>query len=242
MLFERRAYTLRPGVENAYWKLQLEYNTPQSFKPLLNRNLGYFSTQAGPSETIVHLYCWDSYEEEQKSLAAIVTPERMPYFLGARKLLTRQETMLLDCAPLPELNPIWGDDRTWRPGDPVIDAGGSAEDLVVTESVLEFQPGGLLGFWEAYKNLPPASMDKVREGLIATLHVLTGPLHQVIHYHWHRDWPQAASRRRALVEDAGHSAFMEAVRPTVVGSHVTHLKPSPVPWLRRLFEPIDWSL
>jgi hypothetical protein len=90
MLFERRAYTLRPGTLEAFWGLQRNWNTPTSFRPLLERNIGYFSTTAGPAERIVHLYRWDSYDQAKRHLAAIVTPERMEYFLSARKLLLSQ--------------------------------------------------------------------------------------------------------------------------------------------------------
>ena len=47
MLFERRAYTLRPGSEPSYWALQRQWNKPASFRPLLERNLGYFAMAAG---------------------------------------------------------------------------------------------------------------------------------------------------------------------------------------------------
>jgi len=108
MLFERRAYTLRPGTLETFWGLQRKWNTPTSFRPLLERNIGYFSTIAGPAERIVHLYRWDSYDQAKRHLAAIVTPERMEYFVSGRKLLVRQETAFLDPAPLPALNPVWG--------------------------------------------------------------------------------------------------------------------------------------
>jgi hypothetical protein len=77
MLFERRAYTLRPGTLDTFWGLQRKWNTPTNFRPLLERNIGYFSTTAGPAERIVHLYRRDSYDQAKRHLAAIVTPERM---------------------------------------------------------------------------------------------------------------------------------------------------------------------
>jgi hypothetical protein len=30
-------------------------------------------------------------------------------------------------------------------------------------------------------------------------------------------------------------------RPRIVGGHAAYLRPSPVPWMRALFDPIDWS-
>ena len=86
MLFERRAYTLRPGSEATYWELQRKWNKPASFRALLERNLGFFAMAAGDAERIVHLYRWDSYDDAKQLLAAIVTPERMDNFIAARNL------------------------------------------------------------------------------------------------------------------------------------------------------------
>ena len=59
---------------------------------------------AGNGERIVHLYRWDSYDDAKQRLAAIVTPERMEYFIAARNLLLRQENAYLDRAPVAELS------------------------------------------------------------------------------------------------------------------------------------------
>ena len=78
MLFERRAYTLRPGSEPTYWALQRQWNKPASARPLLERNLSFFTMTAGDGERIVHLYRWDSYDDAKQRLAAIVTPDSVP--------------------------------------------------------------------------------------------------------------------------------------------------------------------
>jgi hypothetical protein len=55
--------------------------------------------------------------------------------------------------------------------------------------------------------------------------------------------PSAGTQyRRALAERPGWSAFADAYRPLVNESHKALLKPSPVPWMRSLFSPIDWSV
>ncbi len=56
MIFERRAYTLRPGKLQAFWNEQETWNTKEKFGSLLERNIGYFSAATGSSEEIVHLY------------------------------------------------------------------------------------------------------------------------------------------------------------------------------------------
>ena len=241
MLFERRAYTLRPGSEEAYWALQRRWNKPASFRPLLERNLGFFAMAAGDGERIVHLYRWDDYDDAKRRLAAIVTPERAEYFAAARNLLLRQENAYLDRAPVVELSPLWNDKRDWLPGQPAFAGVGDASELAVSERVLDFLPGGLIGYWEGFRKLKPATIEAFSARLIGVLFVTVGSLHRTIVYHWHKDWPEAEAHRRRLAEVADWNAFMEDNRARIVGGHVTHLRPSPVPWMRALFDPIDWT-
>lgn len=241
MLFERRAYTLRPGYEDTFWQLQRKWNTPLTYRPMIERNLGYFATMAGPAERIVHLYRWDSYEDGKRRIAAIVTPERAEYFVAARDLLLAQESFLLDCAPVAELNPLWGGGRDWLPGEPAFDGVNSATTLVVSESELDFLPGTLPAYWDGYRKLDAKTMDIVRDRLIGVFVVTTGQLHRAIHYRWHRSLAEMEDHHTALAESAPWQTFVATSRPRVVGSRTAYLRPSPVSWMRSLFDPIDWS-
>jgi NIPSNAP len=234
MLFERRACTLRPGTLDTFWGLQRKWNTPTSFRPLLERNIGYFSTTAGSAERIVHLYRWNSYDQAKRHLAAIGTPERMEYFVRARKLLVRQETAFLDPASLPALNPIWGGGRDWLPGEPVFPGVADPTTPVVLESVLDFVPGGAAAYWDDYKALDAQTAELAQRQLIGTFLLSTGPLHRVVQYRWCASLQEADDHRRALAERPGWSAFADAYRPLVNESHTAVLKPSPVPWMRSL--------
>jgi hypothetical protein len=241
MLFERRAYTLRPGSEDAFWQLQRKFSVPAKVRPLLERNIGFFAVTAGPAELIVHLYRWDDYNDSKRRLAAIATPDRTDYFVAARALLLRQETSYLDLAPIAALNPCWGDGRDWLPNEPLFANSGEATALAVSESVLDFVPGGLVGYWEGYRRLDSKTMDIVRAGLIGVFVVTTGLLHRVIHYHRHHSLSEADDHRRMLAKDPAWNAFSDSYRPAVMDSYCSYLGPSPVPWMRPLFEPIDWA-
>ena len=85
MLFERRAYTLRPGCEEAYWALQRQWNKPSAFRPLLERSVGFFAVAAGDAERIVHLYRWDDYDDAKRRLARSSPPSEWSISLRARK-------------------------------------------------------------------------------------------------------------------------------------------------------------
>ncbi len=241
MLFERRAYTLRPGCEEIFWQLQRKWNTPKTYRPMLERNLGYFAMAAGPAERIIHLYRWDDYEDGRRRIAAIATPERAEYFAAARDLMLAQETILLDRAPIAALNPLWSGDRDWLPGDAVFGGGADASTLAISEAVLDFLPGGLAAYWEGYRKLDVATMELMRRGLVGVFFVTTGPLHRAIHYHWHRSWTEWENHRRSLTESPAWRTSTDGYRPRVVGSQVSCLRPSAVPWMRSLFEIIDWS-
>jgi hypothetical protein len=242
MLFERRAYTLRPGCEAAYWALQRQWNKPASARPLLERNLGFFTMTAGDGERIVHLYRWDNYEDAKRRLAAIVTPERMEYFVAARSLLLRQENAYLDPAPIAQLSPLWNDKRDWLAGQPAFTNVGNASELAISERVLDFLPGGLLAHWEGYRKLNAATVDAFCNHLIGVFFVTVGSLHRVFAYHWHKSWSEAEAHRRQLSELPDWSAFMNDDRPRLVGGHFAQLRPSPLPWMRALFDPIEWTM
>jgi hypothetical protein len=242
MLLERRAYTLRPDSEAAYWALQRKWNKPASVRPLLERNLGFFATAAGDAERIVHLYRWDSYDDGKQRLGAIVTPERMDYFIAARNLLLRQENAYLDRAPVATLTPLWNDERDWLPGQPAFPNVGNACELAVSERVLDFLPGGLLAYWDGFRKLNATIMEAFCSRLIGVFFVTVGSLHRTYAYHFHESWREAEAHSYQLAEFPDWNAFMQDNRPRIVGGHVRHLRPSPLPWMRELFEPIDWTM
>jgi NIPSNAP len=242
MLFERRAYTLRSGAEAAYWSLQRKWNKSASIRPLLERNLGFFTMAAGDGERIVHLYRWDSYDDSKQRLAAIVTPDRAEYFVAARSLLLHQETSYLDRAPVAELSPLWNDKRDWLPGQPAFSKAGNAAELAVSERALDFLPGGLAAYWEGFGKLSAATRDIFCTRLIGTFFVTTGTLHRAFAYQWHTSWQQAEAHSRQLAELRDWNAFMDDARTRIVGGHTAYLRPSPLPWMRELFEPVDWTM
>jgi hypothetical protein len=242
MLFERRAYTLRPGAEAAYWSLQRKWSKSASIRPLLERNLGFFTMASGDGERIVHLYRWDSYDDSKQRLAAIVTPDRAEYFVAARSLLLRQETSYLDRAPVAELSPLWNDKRDWLPGQPAFSKAGNAAELAVSERALDFLPGGLAAYWEGFGKLSAATRDIFCTRLIGTFFVTTGTLHRAFAYQWHTSWQQAEAHSRQLAELRDWNAFMDDNRTRIVGGHTAYLRPSPLPWMRELFEPVDWTM
>jgi NIPSNAP len=128
------------------------------------------------------------------------------------------------------------------PNQPAFTNVGNASELAVSERVLDFLPGGLLAYWEGFRKLNASTVDAFRDRLVGVFFVTVGSLHRVFAYHWHKSWPEAEAHHRQLAEIPEWSAFMDDNRPRIVGGNVAHLRPSPVPWMRALFDPIDWTI
>jgi hypothetical protein len=237
MLFERRAYTTRPGQMPAFWQLQEQWCAPHQIPKFLARNVGYFETLAGPFEQVVHLYRYDSFDDWKTRLFSLYAAERADYFVAARKLLTAQDNMFLELAPVPEMNPLWGNRRDWRPGEPAF-PHDDTNRIVVVETTLDFLPGGLATYWAGLKDKELLADPLTTENLIACFHTLVGPQHRVIEYRWFADEADAA-RHRAALHGAPHwRRFADAFGPAIARSHVAYLRPSPVSWMRALFTPV----
>lgn len=100
----------------------------------------------------------------------------------------------------------------------------------------------MLAYWEGFRKLSGATMDAFCTRLIGVFFVTVGGLHRAFAYHWHKNWPEAEAHRHQLAELPDWSAFVEDNRSRIVGGHVAHLRPSPLPWMRELFDPIDWTI
>lgn len=128
------------------------------------------------------------------------------------------------------------------PGEPVFAGVADPTTLVVTETVLDFVPGGAAAYWDGYKALDAETAELAQKHLIGTFLVSTGPLHRVMQYRWYASLQQADAHRSALAERPTLRELADAYRPLVNESHMALLMPSPVPWMRSLFAPIDWSV
>ena len=144
MVIERRAYTFRPGEIPTFWRAQAEWNLGSTFAPVLSRNLTYLEAIAGPAEQIVHLYAFDSPDDWDRAYAAVYARHPAEYFVRARQWLLAQENALYRPAPVPQLELGDHGARVPQIGD------AEAEQILVSESTIQFLPGGLPAYWQAY--------------------------------------------------------------------------------------------
>lgn len=99
MIVEMRTYTLHPGKVGPYLKLyEAEGLAVQS--RILGRLLGYYSTEIGDVNQVVHLWAYDSFEERTKRRAALFAdPQWLAYIPKVVSMLITQESKILNPAP-----------------------------------------------------------------------------------------------------------------------------------------------
>jgi hypothetical protein len=99
MYVEERMYRLKIGTAPEYlkhyeadgMKVQLKY------LPYL---VGYYFTEVGSLNMIVHMWAYDSLDQREKCRAAMYADPAWQAYLGKiRPLMESQETRLMKCAP-----------------------------------------------------------------------------------------------------------------------------------------------
>lgn len=227
MLIERRVYTLRPGMQDAFWRAQQERGF-ELVKPILDRLIGYFHWSDEAGTQITHLYRYDSFDDWKQRLHGLYVVKALePYFRTVRTLMTAQENKMLEPAPLAELSPFWGHRRDWQRGEGPLfpSAAGPVE-----ESTCTFMPGGLPMFWQACQassNL--LALHAADPSLIGTFVSVIGRQHQVLQYRLKTQAPESLA-----AVDAWRSA-VESARAKLAGIEVRELGLAPLRPLTPLF-------
>jgi hypothetical protein len=100
VIVEMREYTLLPGKVSEYFKLY-EAEGMAIQREILGRNLGYYSTEVGPSiNQVVHLWAYDSFDDRvarRKRLGA--DPGWQAYIQKIRPMIIAQTNRILNPAP-----------------------------------------------------------------------------------------------------------------------------------------------
>lgn len=236
MLFEHRTYTLKHGALNDFWQAQ-EDRGPELIRPILERLVGFFSAASGPSDQIVHLYRYDSYEDWIARLHGLYGVTALePYFQKARPLMSAQENKFLVPAPLPELSPLWGGAQDWLPSHGAVFRRGPAGDgAVVEEATTILLPGAMPLYWQAYREHGLGLLEEHPEQLLGCFTSVVGRLQQVIHYRVHAHAAERQAALRARRANAQWRAFQEAVGPLVASDESRLLEPAASPALSPLF-------
>ncbi len=104
MIIDHRTYTLHPGSAAEYFRLYEAEGLAVQKKHLVNM-LGYFSTETGPLNQVIHLWAYrDAGDRERKRAALQADPAWQAYVPKIRRLIVHQETKLIVPAPFCKLD------------------------------------------------------------------------------------------------------------------------------------------
>jgi len=99
MYVEERMYTLQVGTAGQYFKNYEEFGMKVQLKHLPHM-VGYYLTEAGPLNMIVHMWAYDDLNQREKCRAAMAAdPEWHAYLAKNRPFMISQETRIMKCAP-----------------------------------------------------------------------------------------------------------------------------------------------
>jgi hypothetical protein len=98
MIVEMRTYTLHPGQVANYLRLY-EAEGMETQRRILGRLVGYYSTEIGDVNQVVHLWAYDSFEERTKRRAALFAdPAWLAYIPKIVSMIVTQESKILNPA------------------------------------------------------------------------------------------------------------------------------------------------
>lgn len=107
MLVEQRTYTTHPGKVRDYLALY-EAEGLEVQRRILGRMVGYYRSELGPLNQVVHLWAYvDLNEREQRRAALLADTAFQAYVRKMLPLLVSQESRIL--VPAPFFKPMWQD-------------------------------------------------------------------------------------------------------------------------------------
>ena len=99
MFVEERMYRLKIGAVPEYMKHYQEHGMAIQLKHLPHM-VGYYFTEVGGLNTMVHLWAYDSLDQREKCRAAMYADaEWQKYLAASRHLMETQDTRIMKVAP-----------------------------------------------------------------------------------------------------------------------------------------------
>lgn len=95
MIVEQRIYTMHPGQIAHYVKAYAAEGLAIQ-KPILGRLVGYYTTEFGPLNQVIHMWAYESFEERAERRAKLFAQQNWLDYLGkVRPFIATQESKLL---------------------------------------------------------------------------------------------------------------------------------------------------
>ncbi len=215
MIHELRTYTLLPGRARDYVELARTIAQPirgDRYGTLV----GYWSTEVGPLNQVVHLWAFDDVATRATVRAALAKDARWigEYLPRSQPLLVTQENVLL--VPV-----------DWYPPPPPSGAVGNAVYELRTDRL---RPGKLAEWGRTVRGgLPVRQKYSSPAGIWQTE---VGPLNTVVHLWPYRDLQHRTDVLRGLDADPAWAEVRAAVAPLIQAQESKLLLPAPFSPLR----------
>ena len=95
MIVEQRIYTMHPGTIGNYVKAYAAEGLAIQ-KPILGRLVGYYTTEFGPLNQVIHMWAYESFEERAERRAKLFQQQNwLDYLAKVRPFIAAQESKLL---------------------------------------------------------------------------------------------------------------------------------------------------
>lgn len=95
MILEQRTYTLHPGKVHDFLAIVEEYGLPV-LKPTLGNLVGYFYTDVGTINKVVHYWAYESQaDREERRTRLEAMPEFLDFASRVRPLMQTMESTIL---------------------------------------------------------------------------------------------------------------------------------------------------
>ena len=99
MYVEERMYTMQVGKAPEYLKMYETEGMAIQTRHLPNM-VGYYVTEVGPQNLVIHMWGYDDLNQRDKCRAAMqADPDWKKYLEKSRPLMETQETRIMKCAP-----------------------------------------------------------------------------------------------------------------------------------------------
>ncbi len=99
MYIEERMYQLHPGKVPEYFRHYESHGMRVQMKHLPHM-LGYYQTEIGPQNLVVHLWAYESLDQRATCRDALFAdPEWQAYRPKIQPLIMRMDTRIMKCAP-----------------------------------------------------------------------------------------------------------------------------------------------
>jgi hypothetical protein len=99
MFVEERMYRLKIGAVPEYLRHYQETGMAVQLRHLPHM-VGYYFTEVGGLNMVIHLWAYDSLDQRDKCRAAMqADPDWKKYLEKSRPLMETQETRIMKCAP-----------------------------------------------------------------------------------------------------------------------------------------------